>query len=101
VFGGGSSSILLTWESVAELSDDEWYGLSVRYLADGVLQYAGTWTKETSWLVPHDLFTRAGENEREFTWDVTVMLQTGSGVDGGRVGTAISLPSQSRTFLWR
>ncbi len=80
---------------------DEWYALSVRYLTDGVVQYSGTWTKETAWAVPSELFTRAGQVEREFEWDVTVMLQTTTTAGGGRAGEPLGLTSEVWTFVWR
>jgi RNA polymerase subunit RPABC4/transcription elongation factor Spt4 len=100
-FGGGGSSILLSWEPVGVLAADEWYSLSLRYFVDGSLQYAGAWTKEASWLVPRELYARAGQHEREFEWDVSVMLQTGSGPDGGRVGAALSPPGETWIFVWQ
>lgn len=97
---GGGTQIVLQWEAAGTLAEDEWYALSVRFLAGGVMQYSGTWTKETSWFVPPDLYTRAGQSERVFNWEVTVMKQTGTKPDGGREGVALSAPSETRTFSW-
>jgi len=83
------------------LADDEWYGVSLRYLTDGVVQYEGTWTKDTSWQVPGELYRRAGQNEREFQWDVAVMMQTGTKLDGGREGMALGPTSEPSLFVWR
>jgi len=99
-FRGGGSQIELSWESAEALADDEWYGLSVRFLAGGIMQYSGTWTKETTWIVPRDLYTRAGQVERAFQWDVTIMKQTGSKPDGGREGVPLAPTSETRTFFW-
>ena len=100
-FAGSSSQIVLSWESVGVLADDEWYGVSLRYLTDGVVQYEGTWTKDTSWQVPGELYRRAGQNEREFQWDVAVMMQTGTKLDGGREGMALGPTSEPSLFVWR
>jgi len=97
---GGSAQIRLTWEAAETLADDEWYALSVRFAADGVVQYSGTWTKDTSWIVPGDLYMKAGQAERIFEWDVTMMKQTGTKPGGGRDGEALSSPSETRTFAW-
>ena len=90
----------MSWEPIGALDEDEWYALSLRYFADGVMQYSGTWTKETSWTVPAELYTKAGQVEREFQWDVTVVQQTGFKPDGGREGVALGPISEARTFLW-
>ena len=99
-FRGGASQIRLSWEPSGVLADDEWYALSLRFLADGVVQYGGTWTKDSSWVIPAELHTKAGERERAFQWDVTVMKQTGSRTEGGRVGVPLSATSETRTFFW-
>ena len=99
-FHGGGSQIVLSWEAVGTLAEDEWYGLSLRFLAGGVLQYSGTWTKETSWIVPPDLYRRAGQVERAFQWDVTIMRETGAKPEGGRDGVPVAPTSETRTFYW-
>jgi len=98
--GGSDAHITLRWESSGALAADEWYALSLRFSAGGIQQYSGTWTKETSWVVPKELFAKAGQAERVFKWDVTVMKQTGTKADGGREGVAISAPSETRAFFW-
>ena len=82
------------------LNDDEWYALSLRYVTDGVIQYSGTWTKETSWILPAALYMMAGQHERTFEWDVTVVQQTGTKQYGGREGVALGPTSETRTFFW-
>lgn len=99
-FRGGGSYIRLSWEVAGALAEDEWYALSLRFLADGIVHYSGTWTKDTSWIVPGELYTKAGQMERAFQWDVTVMKQTGSRPDGGREGVPLSPVSETRTFYW-
>ena len=98
---GGGSVIQLVWEAAGALAEDEWYALSLRYSTDGAEHYSGTWTKETSWTVPEELFMRAGQNERTFAWDVTIMRQTGTSEDGGRSGTPVNEASETRTFVWQ
>ena len=99
-FTGSGSRIELSWEPAGVLADDEWYALSLRFRAGGVVQYSGTWTKELSWVVPEELHRSAGQDERAFEWDVTVMVQTGIKPGGGREGVAISPPGEARTFFW-
>jgi hypothetical protein len=97
---GGGAQIILRWEQAGTLGEDEWYALSLRFMAGGIPQYGGTWTKETSWVVPKELYMKAGQSERAFEWDVTVMKQTGTKADGGREGVAVSAPSETRAFFW-
>jgi hypothetical protein len=99
-FSGGGAQLELRWEPAGGLNDDEWYALSVRYLTDGVVQYSGTWTKETSWILPEALYMMAGHDERAFEWDVAVVQQTGTKPDGGREGVALGPISETRTFFW-
>lgn len=100
IFRGGDSRIQLVWQETDSLTEDDWYALSVRFLTDGVVQYAGTWTKDVSWVLPSELYMKAGQNERVFQWDVTVMRQTGTKPDGGREGKALGATSETRTFYW-
>ena len=97
---GSNAQIKLSWEPAGVLAEDEWYALSVRFLADGVVQYGGTWTNETNWMIPSDLYMKAGQFERAFQWDVIVMRQTGTKPDGGREGAPISAASETRAFFW-
>jgi len=98
--GGSDAHITLRWQSAGALAEDEWYALSLRFSAGGITHYSGTWTKETSWVVPTELFTKAGQAERIFKWDVTVMRQTSTKADGGREGVTISPTSETRAFFW-
>jgi hypothetical protein len=99
-FRGSGVDIELSWEDLGPLADDEWYALSLRYYTDGEMQYSGTWTKNASWLVPEELYMRAGQLERTFEWDVTVVQQTGTRPDGGREGVALGASSETRSFFW-
>jgi hypothetical protein len=101
LFVGGGSVIQLVWATAGALAEDEWYALSLRYWTDGAEQYSGTWSKETSWTVPQELFMRAGQNERTFEWDVTIMREAGTSEDGGRAGTPVNGVSEARTFVWQ
>jgi hypothetical protein len=99
-FRGGGAQITLQWEPGGSLAEDEWYAVSLRFEAGGIEQYSGTWTKEASWVVPEELYMKAGESERAFEWDVTVMKQTGTKTDGGREGVAVSISSETWGFFW-
>ena len=99
-FHGQGSRIELAWQAAGLLAEDEWYALSLRFLAGGLVQYSGTRTKETSWIVPLELHNLAGQAEREFQWDVTVMVEIGTTPDGGRDGDPQSATSETRVLSW-
>ena len=77
-FQGRRTRVILQWESVGALGEDEWYGVSLRYWAEGNVHYSGAWVKEDQWLVPKELHRKPDPREPGFEWDVTLMLQTGT-----------------------
>jgi hypothetical protein len=82
------------------LGKDEWYSVSVRYFANGVVNYTGSWEKDARWLLPGTLFMKYDPGHPGFQWDVTVMKQTGTKPDGSREGVPVSQTSETRTFYW-
>ncbi|MBC7263946.1 MAG: zinc ribbon domain-containing protein [Chloroflexi bacterium] len=100
-FDGSGATIILAWQPVGTLADDEWYSVNIRFTAGGEPRYSGTWIKETSWRVWRELYYQAGQTERRFEWSVIVMRQTGTRADGEREGVPISPPSEIRSFVWQ
>jgi hypothetical protein len=100
VFVGEAEKIVLRWESVGVLAEDEWYSVSLRYLQGGQLQYSGHRMKENEWQLPAEFFfAQADPPERAYQWDVTVIrVETGP---KGETGTDISPRSAPRTFYWK
>lgn len=98
-FTGAGAQITLSWNPVGPLAADEWYDISVRYRRGGVVQYSGTWTRDTSYRLPGFLFDQADHGN--FEWDVTVRRQTGTRPDGGKIGPAIGATSETRHFVWQ
>jgi len=89
VFVGEAEKMVLRWESVGVLSEDEWYAVSLRYLQGGQLQYSGHKVKENEWQLPAEFFfAKADPPERAYQWDVTV-IRVESGPKG-ETGTDIS-----------
>ena len=100
VFIGEAEKIVLRWESVGVLTEDEWYAVSLRYLQGGQLQYSGHQVKENEWQLPAEFFfAKADPPERAYQWDVTV-VRVESGPKG-ETDTDISPRSESRTFYWK
>jgi len=99
-YSGRGGQILLRWEPVGVLAPDEFYGVSLRYVSNGGVAYAGTWTQDTSWRVPRELWQKYDQGHPQYEWDVVVMRQTGTDASGGRKGEAISPKSETRVFIW-
>ncbi len=99
-FGDPNAQIWLTWEPVGVLGKDEWYSVSVRYFANGVVNYTGSWEKDARWMLPGTLFMKYDPARPGFQWDVTVMKQTSTKPDGSREGVPTSQTSETRTFYW-
>jgi len=100
VFVGEAEKVVLRWESIGVLAEDEWYAVSLRYLQGGQLQYSGHQVKENEWQLPAEFFfAKADPPERAYQWDVTV-IRVESGPKG-ETGIDISLRSESRTFYWK
>jgi hypothetical protein len=100
VFVGEAEKIVLRWESVGVLAEDEWYSVSLRYLQGGQLQYSGHRMKENEWQLPAEFFfAQADPPDRAYQWDVTVIrVEMGP---KGETGFDISPKSAYRTFYWK
>jgi tetratricopeptide (TPR) repeat protein/predicted Ser/Thr protein kinase len=98
VFQGEFTPVLLVWEPVGTLTDDEYYDVTVmHYMADEP-QYWGDAVKETQWRVPVEAgFHKAG-NDRFYWWVTVRRANTASGPD--QLDLALSPPSDARTFYW-
>ena len=99
-FQGRKTEIILSWEGIGSLGEDEWYGVSLRFWAEDRVNYSGAWVKELQWRVPKELHHSPDPERPEFQWDVTVMRQTGTKPDGGRDGVSVSPVSETRVFYW-
>jgi hypothetical protein len=100
VFVGENEKIVLQWESVGVLAEDEWYAVSLRYLEGGQLQYSGHQVNKNEWELPAEFFfAKADPPERAYQWDVTV-IRVESGPKGD-IGSEISPRSEPWTFYWK
>ncbi|MGD8966531.1 MAG: LysM domain-containing protein [Anaerolineae bacterium] len=95
VFAEGEAPVLLQWASVSVLRDNEWYQLSVRQAAGGVVS-STIRTRATAWRVPLDLLQRAGADAAEFEWRVQVVREAGV-----QTYEEAGSPSETRSFNWR
>lgn len=95
---GADTQPILRWATVP-LAEDEYFEVTIERLWQNQPFYSGSdWLKEPEMLVP--TFVRGTSDTDQYTWWVTIKRLTGSNSAGGKVGEAISPPSEQRTFIW-
>ncbi len=101
-FQGINTEIRLEWEALGTLGEDEWYGLSVRFVGpEGQIVYKGDRVREkTTWRVRQEYHGMASLTERAFEWDITVVQEI-INPDGSVGGMPISPTSETWVFYWR
>jgi hypothetical protein len=89
------NTILLRWEPVGELLDNEHYAVRLRYRYQGNEEVGGDSIKSDEWTVPLDLVDRVDGPDNYFEWFVIVEQMNGD--------TAIPISPQSevRSFTWK
>jgi len=93
--------VLLNWMSERLLSEDEWYMVSVRYVAGaGTAQQVTELTKATSYRVPLEIRPPQDVLSHLFEWDVGLVREIGTFPDGTPKVEPISPRSETRTFYW-
>jgi LysM repeat protein len=96
VFEGEEAAILLSWTSVAILQKDQAYLVELETPAQ-VTPITYT-TQSTSWRLPSEL--RPTGRRRAMTWRVTVVQHANSTSDALPEWEPVSLPSETRHFVW-
>jgi len=97
-FTGLEQPIILKWEPLKELAEDEYYQVAVDYNyveTNHLVKYA---TRETQFTLPETLYRLP--NCFVFNWRITLMQQTGVDKDGNRKGKALSYNSLYRYVQW-
>jgi hypothetical protein len=97
-FEGDAARIILQWEPVGPLAENEWYQVVLRFFKPEI-QYTGNRIKETEWLVPEYFHYQANQPERAYYWDVTV-VQVDQDPDGKEKCIARSPSSETWVFYW-
>jgi hypothetical protein len=99
LFFGTEQPITLTWESAKELSDDEYYLVSIDYnYVESNIRTDFT-TREMQFVLPEQFYQTP--NCGVFNWRVTLMKQAGIGADGQPDGVPISFSSLYWYVEWR
>ena len=97
-FSGKETQIILRWDSVGSLDGDEYYMVVVLFAHSQETWRDEHWVKETNLQVPAYLLDNATGDRYE--WNVTVMRQTGTKLDGMKEGMPISPASATWHFTW-
>jgi len=97
-FEGLEEPIVLKWEPLKELAEEEYYQVSVDYNygeTNTKLKYA---TRETELVLPEALYHLP--NCAVFNWRITLMQQTGTTKTGDPTGEPLSYDSLYRYVRW-
>jgi LysM repeat protein len=93
------SMVPLQWTAVNLLREDEFYAVRLRRL-DGGNTVQSLYTKTTVVRLGGEYAPTEDDPNREYSWEVTVVRQVGTGSSGQPRYTAASHPSERRTFRW-
>jgi hypothetical protein len=97
-FVGIQRPIVLKWQPLKELAQDEYYRVDIQFNYDEsspLYRYA---TRQTQFNLPDKLYSQP--NCRIFNWQVTLMRKTGEDQNGQPVGDPLSYPSLYWYFEW-
>ena len=97
-FTGLGQPIVLKWEPLKDLEEDEYYQVAVDYdygETNNKVKYA---TRENQFTLPETLYHLP--NCTVFNWRITLMQQTGDDKDSNHKGKALSYNSLYRYIQW-
>lgn len=97
-FFNDEQPIVLTWEPVRQLADDEYYQVQIDFDYVETTNHRRYATRDTQFTLPAELYTTP--NCSTFNWQVTLMKQTGTDPDGQPSGVAVTFPSLYWYVLW-
>jgi len=96
VFQGQDAVVLLSWTSVTILGEDQAYLVELE--TPGQITPITYTTQGTSWRLPAEL--RPSGRRRAMTWRVTVVQRANSPSEDPPEWEPLSLPSETRHFVW-
>jgi hypothetical protein len=98
IYTGLEQPIVLIWEPIKELAEDEYYQVAVDYNykeTNSLVKYA---TRDTQFTLPEELYRQP--NCSVFNWRITLMQQADVDTKGNPVGKALSYTSLYRYVRW-
>jgi hypothetical protein len=97
-FEGLNQLIILRWEPVKELADDEYYEVAVDFNRREANIKSRLYTQETQITLPVELYYEP--NCHVFNWQVTLKRKTGVADGGQLIGEPLTYPSLYWYVLW-
>ena len=97
-FQGEFTPILLEWEPVGALANDEYYDVTVMHYVGEEPRYWGGPVKETHWQVPVQAGFREAGNDCFYWWVTVRRANTAPGP--GELDIPLSPSGDTRTFYW-
>lgn len=98
LFQGKFTVILLQWEPVVALAEDEYYDVTIMHYVGEEPRYWGGPLWVTQWQVPVEAGLGEAANDRFYWWVTVRKANTASGP--GQLDLALSPASDARTFYW-
>jgi hypothetical protein len=94
--------LMLNWEDMGPLAENEWYAVRLTWLQDGQLSFGGDNVKQNFWIVPPDLYWGLADQStgRKYEWFVFIEEIT-TDENGEQVGHPVSEVSDRASFLWQ
>lgn len=99
---GKEEEVVLRWENIGPLDDNQWYAVRMTWEQRGQLAFGGHNLKDNFWVVPPQLYWGLADEftGRRYEWFVFIeeISTDESGVQAGR---PVSPLSETSTFLWQ
>lgn len=101
LFGRGEE-LILRWQDMGPLADNEYYAVRLTWQQDGQLAYGGTNIKNNFWVIPSDLYWGLADEftGRKYEWYVYVEEIT-TDANGQKIARPASDVSDTYSFLWQ
>ncbi len=99
IFAGEFAEVILQWEAVGNLANDEYYDLTIMHLIADEPKYNGSQrTRDTRVQITQDIGVGEAGGDRFYWWVTVRKDNTANSADG--LDTAVSLRSEAGTFVW-
>jgi hypothetical protein len=94
--------LILSWQDMGILADNEWYAVRLTWLQDGQLSYGGNNIKQNFWRVPADFYWGLADQDtgRQYEWYVFIEAIT-TDENGQQLAQPVSEASDISSFLWQ
>jgi hypothetical protein len=99
---GRDAELVLKWEGMGPLAENEWYAVRLNWLENGQLSFGGTNVKENFWIVPADQYWGLADQStgRKYEWLVFIEAITVN-ENGEQIARPVSEVSETLSFLWQ